>query len=173
MTSTAGGPDGRLSISKAGCLRQMPSSCRKEAEARDLLPPASAFGRGCWKNVVARRNHPVNRISTTASKKTENTRSAYPLEFIPNASRSGPRPLIRRNLVMAGGGCIRRDAADREIDAGRQGDVPLPVRLTNRERWRAPSGAWAKETAAGILDLLRLALPAARPFGLRQSAGAT
>src|SRR6267142_687891 len=76
-------------------------------------------------------------------------------------------PNSREPDFDAGGRCVRRDAADRQADAG-PGDVSLPVRL-HREgggyRARARQGA-----AAGILDLLRLAVPAARSVGVWQFA---
>ena len=62
---------------------------------------------------------------------------------------------------------LRRAAADRQADAG-AGDVSLPVRLHRQgRRHRARS---RQRAAAGILHLLRLAVPAARSFGLRQHA---
>ena len=54
---------------------------------------------------------------------------------------------------------LRRDAADRQADAG-AGDVPLPVRL-HREG-RGHRARPRQRAAAGILHLLRLAVPAAR-----------
>ena len=64
--------------------------------------------------------------------KTENTRAAYPLEFIPNASRTG-RAGMPKNIVLADRRRLRRDAADRQADAG-AGDVSLPVRLHRQGR---------------------------------------
>ncbi len=62
---------------------------------------------------------------------------------------------------------LRRAAADRKADAG-AGDVSLPVRLHRQgRRHRARS---RQRAAAGILHLLRLAVPAARSLGLRQHA---
>ena len=59
----------------------------------------------------------------------------------------------------AGGRCLRRAAADRQADAG-AGDVSLPVRLHRQgRRHRARP---RQRAAAGILHLLRLAVPAAR-----------
>ena len=98
--------------------------------------------------------------------KTENTRSAYPLDFIPNASRTGRagHPEERRDARRRR---LRRDAADRKADAG-AGDVSLPVRL-HREGRRHRARP-RQRAAAGILHLLRLAVPAARSLRLRQSA---
>ena len=101
--------------------------------------------------------------------KTENTRSAYPLEFIPNASRTG-RARASQERGDAHRRRLRRHAADRQADAG-AGDVPLPVRLHRQgRRHRARP---RQRAAAGVLDLLRLAVPAARPLRLRQPAART
>ena len=97
--------------------------------------------------------------------KTENTRSAYPLEFDPQRLADRPRrPAEERG--DAGGRRLRRDAADRQADAG-AGDVSLPVRLHRQGRRHR---ARRHRAEPGILDLLRLAVPAARSVGLRQHA---
>ncbi len=97
---------------------------------------------------------------------TENTRSAYPLDFIPNASRTG-RAGQPNNVVMLAADAFGVLAADRKALAG-AGDVSLPVRLHRQgRRHRARS---RQRAAAGILHLLRLAVPAARPVRLRQHA---
>ena len=71
---------------------------------------------------------PVTRVPDyDDGSKTENTRSAYPLDFIPNASRSG-RAGPSEEHHFPDGRRLRRDAADREADAD-AGDVSLPVRL--------------------------------------------
>ena len=61
---------------------------------------------------------------------------------------------------------LRRDAADREADAG-AGDVSLPLRL-HRQGRRHREGPGRRR--AGILDLLRRAVPAAAAVRIRQSA---
>ena len=62
--------------------------------------------------------------------------------------------------------CLRRDAADRQADAG-AGHVPLPLRL-HRQGRRHREG---RHRAGGdLLDLLRRALHAAPPVGIRQPA---
>ena len=91
--------------------------------------------------------------------KTENTRAAYPLEFIPNASRTG-RAGMPRNIVSSHRRRLRRHAADREAHAG-AGDVSLPVRLYRQGRRH---GEGPGRRAAGILHLLRRAVPAASSF---------
>ena len=61
---------------------------------------------------------------------------------------------------------LRRDAADRQAHAG-AGDVPLPVRL-HRQGRRHREGPGRRR--AGILHLLRRAVPAAPAGGIRQPA---
>ena len=103
-----------------------------------------------------------------SDKKTENTRSAYPLDFIPNASRSGMAG-HPKNIIFLTADAYRRDAADRQADAG-AGDVSLPVRL-HRQGRRHREGPGRRR--AGILHLLRRAVPAASAGGIRQAACAT
>jgi phosphoenolpyruvate carboxykinase (ATP) len=94
---------------------------------------------------------------------TENTRCAYPLHFIPNASDTGRLgPSAQHH--HADGGCLRRDAADREADSG-TGDVPLPFRL-HRKGGRYRKGR--HRTGSDLLDLLRRAVHAATPVGIRR-----
>ena len=97
--------------------------------------------------------------------KTENTRAAYPLDFIPNASRTG-RAGMPRNIVL--------------LTADAFGVMPPIAKLTPAQAmYHFLSGYTAKVAgtekglvwrAAGILDLLRRAVPAAPSFGLRQPA---
>ena len=88
--------------------------------------------------------------------KTENTRSAYPLDYMPQCFAHRPRrPPEEHHLSDRRR--VRRDAADRQADAG-AGDVSLPVRLY-RQGGRHREGAGRRR--AGVLDLLRRAVPAA------------
>jgi phosphoenolpyruvate carboxykinase (ATP) len=66
----------------------------------------------------------------------------------------------------ADGGRFRRDAADRQADAG-AGDVPLPVGLHGQG---CRHGARRDRTRGDLLDLLRRAVHAATSVGIRQSA---
>ena len=100
-----------------------------------------------------------------SDKKTENTRSAYPLDFIPNASRTGMAG-HPKNIIFLTADAYRRDAADRQAHAG-AGDVSLPVRL-HRQGRRHREGPGRRR--AGILDLLRRAVPAAPAGGIRPAA---
>ena len=87
---------------------------------------------------------------------TENTRSSYPLHFIPNASESGLRRPSGAHRD-ADRRCVRRAAADQPAVA-RAGDVSFPVRLHRAGR-RHRAG---RQGAAGdLLDLLRRAVHAA------------
>ena len=63
---------------------------------------------------------------------TENTRGAYPLDFIDNAIPEG-RGGHPKNVDHAHGGRVRRAAADRAAVAGR-GDVSLPLGLHREGR---------------------------------------
>ena len=97
--------------------------------------------------------------------KTENTRAAYPLDFIPNASRTG-RAGMPRNIVL--------------LTADAFGVMPPIAKLTPAQAmYHFLSGYTAKvagtekgsgRRTAGILHLLRRAVPAASSFRLRQSA---
>ena len=109
---------------------------------------------------------PVTRVCDfDDDSKTENTRSAYPLEFIPNASRTG-RAGHPKNIVL--------------LTADAFGVMPPIAKLTPAQAmYHFLSGYTAKVAgtekglvgvAAGILDLLRRAVPAAPSVGLRQSA---
>jgi len=72
--------------------------------------------------------------------------------------RRAPGAQAIRECGDARGRCVRRDAADRQADAG-PGDVSLPVRL--HAKVAVPSAGSARSRSR-ILDLLRLAVPAAR-----------
>ena len=97
--------------------------------------------------------------------KTENTRSAYPLDFIPNASRTG-RAGMPKNIVM--------------LTADAYGVMPPIAKLTPAQAmYHFLSGYTAKVAGtekglvgvrAGILHLLRRAVPAAPSDRLRQPA---
>jgi phosphoenolpyruvate carboxykinase (ATP) len=93
---------------------------------------------------------------------TANTRCAYPLEAISNASPTarGGRPAQRGDADLRR---LRGAAADRAADAG-AGDVPLPVGLHLEG---CGDGARRHGAAADVLDLLRRALHAAPAGGLR------
>ena len=93
MTSTAGAPT-VSSISKAAAT---PRCIKLSAEAEPEIYAASKRFGAVLENVVldARTREP----DFDNGSKTENTRSAYPLDFIPNASRTG-RAGHPKNLVM-------------------------------------------------------------------------
>ncbi len=98
-------------------------------------------------------------------RKTENTRIAYPLHFIANASSTGRagHPEERHHADLRR---VRRAAADRQARSG-AGDVSLPVRLHRQGRGHREG----RHRAAGdLLDLLRRAVHAAASDRLRQSA---
>ena len=134
-------------------LRQMHQAVGR-SRARDLCRQ-QALRRGAGKR-RARREHP----RAGFRRRLEDRK--HPLGL---SARIHPQCLAHRPRRSseergdAGGRCVRRDAADRQADAG-AGDVSLPVRLH-----RQGGGHRARprqRAAAGILDLLRLAVPAAR-----------
>ena len=112
----------------------------------------------------ARRRHPRARFR----RRLEDRKHPLGLSARLHPERFAHRP--RRPAEErgdAGGRRLRRAAADRKAFAG-AGDVSLPVRLHRQgRRHRARP---RQRAAAGILHLLRLAVPAARPLGLRQHA---
>ena len=101
--------------------------------------------------------------------KTENTRSAYPLDFIPNASRTG-RAAHPKNIIM--------------LTADAFGVMPPIAKLSPEQAmYHFLSGYTAKVAGTergqtmddnlaaftGILDLLRFAVPAAASVGIREA----
>ena len=97
--------------------------------------------------------------------KTENTRCAYPLDFIPNASVTG-RAGIPKNIVMLTCDAFGVLPPIAKLTPAR-GDVPLPLRL-HREGRRHREGR--QGSGGDVLDLLRLAVHAAPSVRLRQPA---
>ena len=98
--------------------------------------------------------------------KTENTRAAYPVDFIDNAviPGIGGHP---KNVVFPHGRRLRRSAADFEADAG-AGHVSLPLGL-HRESCRNRSRR--ERTFGDVLDLLRIAVHSAASENLCRNAG--
>jgi len=94
---------------------------------------------------------------------TENTRCAYPLDFIANASATGRASEEHRDADLRR---LRGDAADRQAHR-RRGDVPLPLGL---HRQGGRHRARPDRAGGDLLDLLRRAVHAAAPEHLRQPA---
>ena len=80
------GPGRRVQF-RGRLLRQDASSSRRRRSPRSRPPPTASAR--CWRTWCSIRRRASR--TTTATSKTENTRSAYPLEFMPNASRTGTR----------------------------------------------------------------------------------
>ena len=138
-------------------LRQDASSSRKKP-SRMIWDATNRFG-AVLENVVF---DPDTRVPDyNDGSKTENTRSAYPLDFIPNASRTGraghPKNII---FLTADAYGVMPPIAKLTPDAG---DVSLPLRLHGQGR-RHREGPGRR--SAGILHLLRRAVPAASSVGL-------
>ena len=157
---TGWSPDGIFNF-EGGCYAKT-IKLSEEAEP-EIWDATNRFG-AVLENVVFDPETRIPRLRQTTSK-TENTRSAYPLDFIPNASRTGMRRASEEHHLPHRRR-LRRDAADRQAHAG-AGDVPLPLRL-HREGRRHREGPGRRR--AGILHLLRRAVPAAPAGGIRQSA---
>ena len=104
-------------------------------------------------------------LDVDSDAKTENTRSAYPLEFIPNIV-PGSRGRSSQDDHHADGRRVRRAAADLEALA-RTGDVPFSLGL-HREGRR--NRARHQRAAGDVLDLLRRAVHGASPDRLRATA---
>ena len=154
------GADGIFNF-EGGCY----AKCIKLSEEAEpeIYAASKRFG-AVLENCVLDEN--TREVDFDDGSKTENTRSAYPLDFIPQ--RLAQRPCAAaEERGDAGRRRLWRVAADRQTDAG-AGDVSLPVRLHRQgRRHRARS---RQRAAAGILDLLRFAVPAARSVRLRQHA---
>ena len=157
------GPQRRVQL-RGRLLRQDASSCRARPSPRSTTRRCASAR--CWKTSCSIRRRASCDFDDES--KTENTRSAYPLEFIPNASRTG-RAGMPKNLVM--------------LTADAYGVMPPIAKLTPAQAmYHFLSGYTAKVAgtekglvgvAAGILHLLRRAVPAAPSDGLRQPAART
>ncbi len=149
---------------EGGCYAKVIKLSR-EAEP-EIFSTTERFGT-VLENVVM---DPVTReLDLDSAKYAENTRAAYPIDFIPNASETG-RAGHPKNVIMLTADAFGVLAADRQADAV-TGHVSLPVRL-HRQGCRHRKGP-GQGTAADLLDLLRRALHAASSHRIRQSACAT
>ena len=97
--------------------------------------------------------------------KTENTRCAYPLDFIPNASKTG-RAGHPKNIIMLTADAFGVMPPIAKLTPG-AGDVSLPLRL-HRQGRRHREGRHG--AAADVLHLLRRAVSAAPSVRIRQPA---
>ena len=144
---------------EGGCYAK---TIRLSAEAEpEIFATTQRFGT-VLENVIV---DPDTRVADfDDGSKTENTRCAYPLHFIPNASDTG-RAGHPKN-IDADLRCLRRAAADRQADAGGS-DVSLPLRLHGQGR-RHREGR--HRAGSRVLDLLRRAVHAAPSGRIRQPA---
>ena len=154
------GPEGVFNF-EGGCYAKV---IRLDPEAEPEIFAASTRFGAVLENVTLDRRRGA--AASTDDSLTENTRSCYPLDFIPNASPTGRggHPSRHRHADRRR---FRRAAADQPAQP-RAGDVPFPLRLH-----RAPRRHRARrQRAAGdLLHLLRRAVHAAPPERLRRDAG--
>ena len=137
-------PDGVFNF-EGGCY----AKCIKLSEEAEpeIYAATNRFG-AVLENVIF---DPDTRICDFDSdKRTENTRSAYPIEFMPLRLADRPRRAAEEHHLPHRRR-LRRHAADREADAG-AGDVSLPLRL-HRQGRRHREGPGRRR--ARVLDLLR------------------
>ena len=153
------GPNGVFNF-EGGCY----AKCIKlSAEAEpEIYAATNRFG-AVLENVVFDTDTRIPDFDDAS--KTENTRSAYPLDFIPNASRTG-RAGHPKNIIM--------------LTADAFGVMPPIAKLTPAQAmYHFLSGYTAKvaghregprRRATGVLHLLRRAVPAASAVGIRKPA---
>ena len=149
----AGRDDGVFNF-EGGCYAKM---IRLVAEAEpEIYATTRRFGT-VLENVVI---DPVTReLDLDDATLAENTRGAYPIDFIPNASATGVAG-HPKNIIMLTADAFGVLPPIAQADA-RAGDVPLPVGL-HRQGRRHREGR--RHRAAGdLLDLLRRAVHAAPP----------
>ncbi len=133
------------------------------AETEPQIYNALHFG-SVLENVVL---DPVTRIPDyDDDSKTENTRAAYPVEFIDNAVIPGLRRASEER-GLPDRRCLRRAASGLEAHA-RAGDVSLHVGLHRESRG---NGSGSDRAAGDVLHLLRRAVYAAAAQGLCRDAG--
>ena len=159
-TSTAGRPTA-CSTSRADATRRC-IKLREEAEP-EIWAASHRFGT-VLENVVI--DPQTRELDLDDASLTENTRSAYPVNFVPNFVKSGMagHPTNDRDAHRRR---VRRAAADREAHAG-AGDVSLPLRL-HREgrRHRARRARHRRD----VLDVLRRAVHGAPSDGYAKLLG--
>ena len=153
------GPEGVFNF-EGGCYAKVIDLCPKNEP--EIWAASHRFG-AVLENVVA---DPQGRLDLTDKTYTENTRSCYPVEFIPNVELSG-RGGTPKNVVMLTADAFGVLPPIARLNSG-AGDVSFPLRLY---RAGGGDGEGAGLGAAGdVLDLFRRAVSAEASAGLRQAA---
>ncbi len=132
------GPSGTFNF-EGGCYAKV-INLSQEAEP-EIWAASNRFG-AVLENVIGDGH---GKLDLSNDSLTENTRSCYPIEFIPNVEPDGPGRAAEERL-HADLRCVRRAAADLPADA-RAGDVSLPVRLYRAGR-RHRKGPRARNRSA-------------------------
>ncbi len=150
------GPSGTFNF-EGGCYAKV-INLSQEAEP-EIWAASNRFG-AVLENVIGDRH---GNLDLSNSSLTENTRSCYPVEFIPNVNLTG-RGGVPKNVFMLDLRCVRRAATDLAADA-RAGDVSLPVRLyrAGRGHRKGPRAG----TERHFQHLLRATFPAATAGSVR------
>ena len=147
---------------EGGCYAKM---IRLSAEAEpEIFATTKRFGT-VLENVVM--DQVTRELDLDDATLAENSRGAYPIDFIPNSSEKNMGPLPK-NVVMLTADAFGVLPPIAQADA-RPGDVSLPVGLHRQGRRHRNRRDRAR---SDLLDLLRRAVHAASSVGLRQSAEA-
>jgi phosphoenolpyruvate carboxykinase (ATP) len=143
---------------EGGCYAKM-IRLSEEAEP-EIFATTKRFGT-VLENVVI---DPVTReIDLDDASLAENSRGSYPIDFIPNASEDNLGP-VPKNIIMLTADAYGVLPPIAKLTPG-SGDVPLPVGLHRARRGHRNR---RHRTRCDLLDLLRRAVHAAPPVGLRQ-----
>ena len=148
-------------------LRQGRSSFRAQAEP-EIFATSERFGT-VMENVVHRSRLARRLDFDDESEDRKHSHRCYPIDFISNCLRDGPRRAAPSNIVMLTCRRLRRSAAHRQARSRRRRCTTSCQRL-HRRRWRAPSRACHASRQATFSHLFRRTRSCrATPRGLRRA----